>query len=149
MNPRRISLALGAAAGGLLAAGLLTMAVASADQSDIVPDPFTFQPSQVTGDPPYTPEVVMGTGSWSLFDLTTNQVLQKDFASGVDTHTVFGSFVNDDFADGPATIDLTSFGGGWANESVDNPNLGAQTADLLLTPFGNFELFGPAGAFGM
>jgi hypothetical protein len=153
MNPRRISLALGAAAGGLLAAGLLTMATmaaASADQQDFVPDPFTFQPSQVTGDPPYTPEVVMGTESWSLFDLTTNQVLQKDFAIGVDTHTVFGSFVNDDFADsGVATVDLTSFGGGWANEWINDPIGGVQAADLLLTPFGNFELFGPAGVFGM
>jgi hypothetical protein len=152
MKPSRNSVALGAAAGGLLAAGLLTMAsmaAAFADQQDFVPDLFSFQPSQVTGDPPYTPEVMMGTESWSLFDLTTNQVLQKDFAIGVDTHTVFGSFVNDDLADGGATVDLTSFGGGWANEWIDNPIGGAQAADLLLTPFGNFELFGPAGAFGM
>jgi hypothetical protein len=148
MKPRRNSVALGAAAGGLMAAGLLTMAVASADQGDAVPDPFTFQPTQVTGDPPYTPEVVMGTESWSEFDLTTNQVVQKDVVSGIDTHTVFGSFVNDDFAAGDLRVDLTSFGGGWANEWFENPGFsGGPTADLLLTPFGNFELFGPADAF--
>ena len=60
MNPRRISLALGAAAAGLLTAGFLPMAVASADEGIGVPDPNTFDPTQVTGDPPYSPEVVMG-----------------------------------------------------------------------------------------
>ncbi len=79
---------------------------------------------------------------------TTNQVFLLDAQSGVDTHTVFGSFTNDDFAAGPATLDLTNFGGGWENEWIDNSAPGT-TADLLITPFGNFELFGPADAFAL
>jgi len=147
---RRITLTLGAGAGGLLAAAFLTMALASADEGIVAPDVSTFVPTQVTGDPPYSAEVVTGTEAWSELDLTTNAVFDPDVLKGVDTHTVFGSFTNDDFAANAGySADLTNFGGGFENEWVDSPAtpgaLGA--ADLLITPFGDFELFGPADFF--
>jgi hypothetical protein len=126
----------------LLATAFLPMADASAD--DIyVPDPSTFVPTQVSGIPPYSPQEVMGTESWSVFSLTTNTVLQPDVFSGVDTQTVIGSFINDDFAGPNGSVDLADFGGGWENEWLDaltGPNAGV--SDLLITPFGDFELFG-------
>jgi hypothetical protein len=136
-------------AAGVLAASVLSMAVAAADEGIVAPDVGTFDPTQVTGNPPYAPEVVTGTEEWSELDLTTNTVVQADLLSGVDTHTVFGSFTNDDFAaNGSYTADLTNFGAGFENEWIDSPGTpGTGVADLLITPFGDFELFGPADFF--
>ncbi|MEB3031135.1 hypothetical protein [[Mycobacterium] nativiensis] len=39
-----------------------------------------------------------------------------------------------------AVGDLANFGGGWENEWIDNPAVGA--SDLMITPFGDFPLFG-------
>jgi hypothetical protein len=144
-----IALTFGTVAAGMVTASILSMAVASADEGIVAPDPITFDPTQVTGDPPYSPEVVTGTEDWSELDLTTNTVLHPDLLSGVDTHTVFGSFTNDDFAgSGSYTADLTSFGGGFENEWVASPATpGAGVADLLITPFGDFQLFGPVDFF--
>jgi hypothetical protein len=149
-SPRHpVALTFGTVAAGLLAASILSMAVASADEAIVAPDPVTFDPTQVTGHPPYSPEVVTGTEDWSELDLTTNTVVQQDLLKGVDTHTVFGSFTNDDFASsGSYTADLTNFGGGFENEWVDSPGTpGIGMADLLITPFGDFQLFGPADFF--
>ncbi len=144
-----VALTLTTVASGLLAASILSMAVASADEGIVAPDVSTFDPTQVTGDPPYTPEVVVGTEHWSELDLTTNTVLDQDLLSGVDTQTTFGSFTNDDFAaSGSYTADLTNFGGGFENEWIESPATpGGGVADLLITPFGSFELFGPADFF--
>jgi hypothetical protein len=158
---RRITLAtaLESATSGLLAAAFLPIGAASADVTILEPDTSTFIPTEVTGNPPFTPEVVVGTEDWSGLDLTTNTVVSPDLYSGVDTSTVFGSFTNDDFAthmlvpfgtgEVTAYIDLTNFGGGWENEWIDllaGPFTHGM-ADLLITPFGDFQLFGPAGLF--
>jgi hypothetical protein len=152
MSPRRITLTLGAAAGGLLAAAFLPMAVASADEVWYVPDPLSFDAiTAVTGLPPYSPEVVTGTENWVQFDFTTNTLVTPPSPfttiSGVDTETVFGSFTNNDFSNGRAFDDLANFGGGWENLWVDllpgggsGPGLGV--SDLLITPFGDFPLLG-------
>jgi len=145
----RIALALVGAAGGLAAAAVLPMAVAFADDTIFVPGVDTFDPTQVTGDPPYTPQIETGTELWRLEDLTTH-VVSGVTTQGVDTHTEFGSFANDDFAfSGGASIDLTNFGGGFENEFVSIPGstFFNEPADLLITPFGNFELFGLADVF--
>ncbi|HET9116839.1 MAG TPA: hypothetical protein VFN75_01975 [Pseudonocardiaceae bacterium] len=150
MHTRRFVLTLGTAAGGLFVAAFLQVAVASADDFILVPDPTTFVPTQITGDPPYSPEEVMGTENWNELDLTTNTVGVLHNVYGVDTHTVSGLFTNDDFASTNGIIaDLTNFGGGWENEwysNLDNP-VQPIIADLAVTPFGNFELFGPADIF--
>jgi hypothetical protein len=150
MHARRIVLTVGTAAGGLLAAAFLQVAIASADDYILVPDPTTLDPTQVTGDPPYTAEEVVGTEKWSEVDLTTNSVTGPDLLHGVDTHTVSALFTNDDFASTNGVIaDLTNFGGGWENEwysNLDAPG-GPVVADLAVTPFGSFELFGPADIF--
>lgn len=146
---RPIALSLGMIAAGLLATAVLPMAVAFADEGIIVPDLTTLDPTGVTGDPPYSPEVITGTGDWSIYDLTTGSVKTPDFFTGTETHTVFGSFTNDILAASGAnegySADLTNFGGGWENEWIDSPTDG--NADLLVTPFGSFELFGTPDFF--
>jgi hypothetical protein len=144
LSTRRLALAVGAAAGGLLVGGLLPTAVAFADIDGYLPDPTTFKPTEVTGFPPYSPEVLTGTEAWSRFDFTTNTVTVPDQLDGVDTATVFGSFTNDDFSNGDFTIDFANFGGGWANEWIDIPGTGpgAAISDLLITPFGDFPVLG-------
>jgi hypothetical protein len=144
LGTRRLALTVGAAAGGVLVVAFLPIAVASADIDGYSPDPTTFDPTQVTGFPPYSPEVVTGTEAWSRYDFTTNTVLVPDQLDGVDTATVFGSFTNDDFSNGDITIDVTSFGGGWGNEWIDIPGTGPSgvASDLLVTPFGDLPLFG-------
>lgn len=141
----RIVSTLGKIAGGLLAVSFLPMAVASADEIIQEPDLTTLIPSQVTGDPPYSPQVITGTESWSNFDITTDKVSVPDVVTGVDTHTLFGSFVNDDIAfSNGSSEDFTNFGGGFANYWVDIPSgPDAGMSDLLITPFGDFPLFGP------
>jgi hypothetical protein len=161
-NQRRATLTLGAVAGGLLAAAFLPMAVAFADEYDFTPDTTTFDPTQVEGYPPLD-NVVTGTEDWNLYDLTTSTVYGPDYLHGVDTVTTIGSFTNDDFLQGTdfpltivsnsgqeialpgdAQIDLANFGGGWENEWIDVPSSGDPSgiSDLLITPFGDFQLFG-------
>jgi hypothetical protein len=145
LSTRRLTLTVGAAAGGLLVGAFLPMAVAFADETGWVPDPTTFDETAVTGFPPYSPEVVTGTEQWSRFDFTTNHVTVPDQLIGVDTSTVFGSFTNDDFSNGASSIDFANFGGGWANEWIDIPGgtgPGSGISDLLITPFGDMPLFG-------
>jgi hypothetical protein len=133
----------GAAAGGLLVSAFLPIAVAFADEDGYIPDPSTLFPiSEVTGFPPYSPEVVMGNESWSRFDFTTNQMLVPDQLLGPDTETIFGSFTNNDFSNGGVTVDLANFGGGWENEWIDLTGGVGAPSDLLITPFGDFPLFG-------
>ncbi|MGH3968978.1 MAG: hypothetical protein ACRDTV_12925 [Mycobacterium sp.] len=72
------------------------------------------------------------------------EVLRTGAVLGPDTETIFGSFTNDDFSNGDFTIDLANFGGGWENEWIDIPGtgLGSGMSDLLITPLGDFALFG-------
>jgi hypothetical protein len=138
---RRITLALVAAAGGLLVGTFLPMAVAFADDTGWVPDPSTLNPTDVSGFPPWSPEVITGHEAWSRFDFTTNTVTVPDQLDGVDTETIFGAFTNNDFSNGGITIDLANFGNGWENEWVDFAN-STVASDLLITPFGDFPLIG-------
>ncbi len=141
---RRMTFALGAAAGALTVGAFLPMAVAFADDTGWVPDPNTLNPTDVSGFPPWSPEVIAGHEAWSRFDFTTNTVTVPDQLDGVDTSTVFGSFTDDNFSNGNITLDLANFGGGWENEFIDIPGTGpgAVMSDLLITPFGDFPLFG-------
>ena len=159
MNPRRIPLTLGAAAGGLLAAAFLPMAVAFADDNGFVPLNATIVPTEVTGMPPGA-EVIMGQEDWIPWDFTTGQGSNEDEISGVDTETIMGSMTNNLFAagnylevNGPniifdsLTVDLFTFGNGWGLEWVDLPPLqpstfGAEMGELLITPMGDFPLMG-------
>lgn len=153
---RSITPALGAAAGGVLTAAVVSMAVASADDAEFTPDPTTFAATQVQGYPPFI-DVVTGTESWNLLNATTGLDIFPDVLKGVDTHTVMGSFTNDDFlstlvslnyagTDVPlgTEIDLANFGGGWENEWIDIPGTGlnAGVSDMLITPFGDLPLMG-------
>jgi hypothetical protein len=138
---RRITMAFGAAAGALTVGALLPMAVAVADETGWVPDLGTLSPTEVSGFPPYSPEVIMGHESWSRFDFTTNQVTVPDQLLGTDTETIFGAFTNNDFSNGDITVDLANFGGGWGNEWIEFSN-STVASDLLITPFGDFPLMG-------
>jgi len=150
-----------AVAGGCLLAPTLSTAVAFADDFAFAPDTSTFDPTQVEGYPPLD-NVVTGTESFSLDDLTQNSVNWADAFTGVDTETTVGSFTNDDFLDTGlgiillnssstevldiptgTQIDLANFGGGWENEWVSVPTgIDAGTSDLLITPFGDFPMLG-------
>jgi hypothetical protein len=150
-----------AVTGGFLAAAFLPMAVAFADEYDLIPDITTFAPTQVEGYPPLINEVT-GVEKLSVFDLTTNTPLYTDLLSGTDTVTTIGSFTNDDYlmsgsydAIGTSSvfvmpadtqIDLANFGGGFENEWIDIPSGGTDpgASDLFITPFGDFALFGSA-----
>ncbi len=155
---RNLMLTLGAGAGVMLAAALLPTAVATADSYDFTPDIATFVPSQVEGYPPLVNEVT-GAEDWSIYDTTTQTPYFADGGIGTDTHTAIGSFTNDDFlttvdfgirssteqfdvASG-TQIDLANFGFGFGNEWMDIPSgAHAGISDLLITPFGNFEVLG-------
>jgi hypothetical protein len=140
---RRITRALGAAAGALTIIAFLPMAVAFADDNGWVPDPTTLFPvTEISGFPPYSPEVLTAHEAWSLFDFTTNTVLVPDQLDGLDTETIFGAFTNNDFSNGDITSDLANFGNGWENLWVDFTGSTGAQSDLLITPFGDFPLFG-------
>jgi hypothetical protein len=150
-SPRRITLTLGAAVGGLLGAAFLPMAVALADDIGAVPDPSTFSATTVEGFPPFYTEET-GTEFWSLDDFTTGMPSPL-VLSGEDTQTTFGSFTNDDFLITFFTLqgfpvgtqfDFANLGSGFANEWVDIPGTGtgAGVSDLLITPFGDLSLLG-------
>jgi hypothetical protein len=155
-NQRRM-FTIGAVTGGLLTAALLPMAVAFADNFDFTPDITTFAPTQVEGYPPLINEVT-GAEQWKFFDLNSNTSLPVNI-DGTDTETTIGSFTNDDFLkvasltvttssgtiELPAgsEIDLANFGLGFGNEWLDIPSgPDAGISDLLITPFGDFTLFG-------
>lgn len=157
-----------AAASGILAAALLPAGAAFADDFDFTPSISSFAPTQVEGFPPLFNEVT-GTEDWQPLNLTANTI-NPVLLPGVDTETTFGSFTNDDFLFNPVDpvgggvvtylialpghasvtlpgdatqIDLANFGGGFENEWLEiasGPNAGA--SDLLITPFGDFTLFG-------
>jgi hypothetical protein len=159
-NQRRMTLGLGAIAGGCLAAAFLPMAIAVADEFDLTPDIGTFIPSgPVEGLAPFYTEV-SGTEGWGITDLTTSSVPtgDADLFGGTDTETTIGSATFNDFVgssgliEGPnfaiagdgLQVDLANFGGGYENELVDVPSGGdaAGVSDLLITPFGDFPVLG-------
>jgi hypothetical protein len=85
MTRRRITRALGAAAGGLLGAAFLPAAVAFADNYEIVPDPNSTE--TVTGiyglentAPPAVTGSVQGYQEFEVYDTTTSQVVGTFYA---------------------------------------------------------------------
>jgi hypothetical protein len=158
-NKRRVTLLLGAiAAGGLLAATYLSMALAYADEYDFAPVVGSFNPEQVElGYPPLV-NVVTGTDAWSPTDLTTGVATNAEFLNGTDIETTIGTFTNDDFLLEPnetanigsvviepgTQLDLANFGGGFENEWIDIPGggSGSGVSDLLITPLGDVPLIG-------
>jgi hypothetical protein len=160
LTQRCATFTVGALAGGLLAAAFLPMATAFADEIDLTPSDSTFVPTQVEGYPPLINEVT-GTEAFSVHDITTNEDIYGNVAQGVDTQTTIGSFTNDDFLNTGLSVgfirpggefeiptgtqfDFANFGGGFANEWIDIPAGGTDpgASDLLITPFGDFSLFG-------
>ncbi|HTZ16329.1 MAG TPA: hypothetical protein VMC78_22390 [Mycobacterium sp.] len=163
MRRRRITLTL--AAGGLLAAGFLPMAVAFADDGGLI-----FEPSNgsfyLDSSGPLPPEVMdsgpisvaAGDEYWDAvvgYD-SANPIAYPDALVGYEVDTTIGSFTNDDFiVEGllpivpiptGTLIDIADFGGGYANDWIDVPGtgLGSGVSDLLITPFGDLPLLGTA-----
>ena len=158
MNLRRITFALGAASGGLLAASLLSTPLAFADEIYFTPDPSSFYLEESLGYPPFTTTPEIGGEAWNTVDLTTGTTTAHTLY-GTDVNTQLGSFTNDNFVYQniclppfctpepvpPGTeIDYANYGFGYANEWIDIPGSGtsAGISDLLITPFGDFPLLG-------
>ncbi|WIM86451.1 hypothetical protein PT015_16270 [Candidatus Mycobacterium wuenschmannii] len=151
---------LGGIAGGLLAIAISPLAVSAADDYAFTPDVATLLPSEPDGLPPLYNDLI-GTERWSLFDVTTGNPMFPDSLGGVDHELTFGNFTNDEFVytepglsigypgdphfliETTSQFDLMNFGGGFENAWMDiigGPNAGA--SDMLITPFGDFALFG-------
>ena len=137
MNPRRVTLTLGAAVGGLLAAAFVPTAVASADIDVLfTPDTSTFDPTT-------------GTEDWNDIFLPDPSQDVVDGFTTTDTVETFGSIVNNyalvtGFTSGPqvgSDIDYLQLGGGFGNEFVFEPGAAVPLTDLLITPFGDLTLF--------
>jgi hypothetical protein len=138
MSRRRVTFTLAAAAGGILAAAYLPVAVASADIVDLfTPDTSTFDPTT-------------GTEDWNYIYLPDASQDVVDGFTTKDTVETFGSIVNNyatvtAFTTGPevgSDIDYLQLGGGFANEFVYEPGVSPAITDLLITPFGDFTLLG-------
>jgi hypothetical protein len=163
MSRRRITLTL--AAGGLLAAGFLPMAVAFADDDGLLFEPANGSyyvdttgaapPTVIDGGPI---SIAAGDEYWNAVVGygSTNPIAYPDALVGYEVDTTIGSITNDDFivrSDLPIVpipagtlIDVTDFGGGYENELIDVPGtgLGSGVSDLLVTPFGDLPLLGTA-----
>jgi hypothetical protein len=159
-------MAVGAAAGGLLAAAFLPMAVANADDIIYVPDNLTFVPDPSTewGIPGLLSGAT-GVEDWSTNDYTTH-IGVLDSLSGQDTNIFIGSGISFDLSNDLFTVssnisdpgglapgsvlDYTfspfcALGGceAFGNEFIDAA-AGSTTpgiTDILLTPTGDFVLF--------
>ena len=136
MNRRRITLTIGAAAAGLLAADFLPAAVASADIDVLfTPDASTFDPTT-------------GTEEWNDIYLPDSSQDVVDGFTTTDTVGTFGSIVNNyavvtGFTSGPqvgSDIDYLQLGGGFGNEFVFEAGASPAITDLLITPFGDVTL---------
>jgi hypothetical protein len=137
MNPRRVSLSLAAAAGGILAAAFLPATVASADIEVLfTPDTSTF-------------DSTTGAEDWNDIFLPDPSQDVVDGFTTTDTVETFGSIVNNyavvtGFTSGPqvgSDIDYLQLGGGFGNEFVYEPGATVPLTDLLITPFGDLTLF--------
>src|SRR5689334_3801147 len=149
----RISLTIGAAAAGLLAAAFLPMAVAFADDHySIVSNDDTPVITSETGWAPFFQEV-KGTDVFAANQGNPFHPL-GEFNGQFDTVTTNTGFVNELILDtgGQAgglsvptgsVFDFTNFGGGFSNEYADiagtmgSPNT---ITDILTTPFGDFNI---------
>jgi hypothetical protein len=151
---RRIRSTIGAAAGGILAAAFLPVAVAFADDYTLVPESQEVDTS-VSGLPPLY-EVTMGTAQFGAENSALNTIYGV-FNADVTTFTTSSGFGNQEIVDtggqlGGLTVptgsifDFTNFGGGFENEYSDIDGTvgtfaGPDTiTDTFITPFGDFNI---------
>ena len=151
MNVRRIRLTVGAAAGGLLAAGLLPMAVAAADQYVYLPDPLTFQEiGSPIGLPPLF-DLETGSGSMNVIDTANGSVipdamdgtvLVTNFLGATETQFDEAGWISTDpgALDIGSQISLWQLPGGWGSELIFSSSVPLGLEDIVLTPFGDFTL---------
>jgi hypothetical protein len=154
---RRIAVTLGAAAGGLLGAAFLPMAVAAADEYVYLPDSSTFvaEPPSVTGFTPISlpPFFQSETGieSFNVYDATTNTVVSPDSMGGTMLLTQFGGGAAEEILhetgfnpsavgvlQPPSQILLSLLPGGWGSELVFSSTVPLGLEDIVITPFGDF-----------
>ena len=149
MNPRRINLTVAAAAGGLLAAALLPMAVAAADEYVYEPDVSTFyQISNPISLPPLFDEVT-GDEDFYVVDTTMGTTTRDMYGNAVIT-TLLGSTETQFHVDGdgfpsvPGVLDagsditLWQLPFGFGNELVSSSSVPLGLEDIVITPFGDF-----------
>lgn len=163
MIRRRITLILGA--GGLLAAALLPMALAFADDQGLIFEPANgdYYLDSTGPAPPILVDsgpisIAAGDEYWNAvvgYD-SANPIAYPDALVGYEVDTTIGSFTNEAFdvqgglpiipIPTSTLIDITDFGGGYVNEWIDVPGtgLGHGVSDLLITPFGDLPLLGTA-----
>ena len=159
MKTRRITFAIGAAGGGLLAAAFLPMAVAFADDFDYVQDPsYTPVTEYTLGLPPLYQSVV-GYDTFNWVDTTDSTPTSSDVvgtfnADTYDTSTSWGWSNTEllvDRADLTGTypaigsvFDTANFGSGFENIYTDLVGAGTNGANLITdvfdTPFGDFAI---------
>lgn len=174
MNPRRITLAVGTAAGGLLAAAFLPIAVAFADNFAFQPDPNTPETALDGGGIPFFYDDVGGLKLWDVVDtsqLTATgtpevvgsfETLQDHWATWFGTSNL-QIFVTSDVPDSMGNIsaqdptvnsvfDWTYFDSGhdFYNFYSDIAGTGGAAntvTDTLVTPFGDIDLTPIVGGF--
>jgi hypothetical protein len=161
MNTRRITLALGAAGGGLLAAAFLPMAVAFADNFDYTQETgYTPTTEYTAGDPPLY-QSVLGYDRFDWVDETHSTTNNPDVVGTFNADTYYTStswgwsnseLLVDDAQGGPtgtapevgSVIDTTNFGSGFENVYTDLVGAGTNGANLITdvfdTPFGDFTI---------
>jgi hypothetical protein len=173
MTRRRITATLGAAAGGLLGAALLPVAVAFADDYEILPDPSSTETlTGVYGEentvPPAENGSIQGYQEFEVLDTTTQQVVGTFYADesnsidiAGDTNTellvtsdgtgTVGTAAGDTPAVG-SVIDAYTYAGGDAGY-VYSDLVSTSGADVIsatsVTPFGDFPFtttFDPVAA---
>ena len=157
---RCIAVSLGAAAGGLLAAAFLPMAIAAADEYVYLPDPSTFvaESPSLTGYTPisFPPFIEGQTGDigFNVVD-TTNGITRDDAMLGTTLVTQFlGGATETEFTESglittvPGALDIGSqvdvlqLAPGWGSELVISDLAGPLGfEDILFSPFGAFTLF--------
>jgi hypothetical protein len=158
-------MAVGAAAGGLLAAAFLPMAVAAADEYVYLPDPSSFvqEPPSVTGlDPTSSPPFFDGQTGWedvNVLDATTGTTAY-DAMQGESVVQSLGGITATDYlgiGENPSvpwalgtgtSVDLVQFPDGWGGELVGSSYFPGEPPLLpfieyiftTITPFGDFTI---------
>jgi hypothetical protein len=151
MNSRRITVTVGAAAGGLLAAAFLPMTVAAADDYFYWPDPLTFQEGSnpISLSPLF--DLTTGTDNLNETDIATGGII-PDAEYGTVVTTNFLGVTETQFDEAgwipsdPGALDIGSqisllqLPGDWGSELILSSSVPLGLEDILLTPFGDFPI---------
>ena len=155
MNPRRMTLTVGAAAGGLLAAALLPAAVAAADEYVYLPDGSSFQelspsqtgftPSPITLPPLFDQQT--GTESFNIVfpngnyypDQLSGDVLITNLLGATETQfdEAVDNAIDPGVPDVGSQITLWQLPGDFGNELILSNSVPMGLEDIVITPFGN------------